>query len=300
MRLSELWTRVLPPAPWHEGDNIPWSDPAFSARMLDEHLSQSHDAASRRSARIARHVEWIHEAVLHGHPTVILDLGCGPGLYTSRLARFGHTCVGIDFSPASIAYARDVAAQQLLACQYRLADLRDADFGAGFGLAMCIFGELNVFPRGQAAALLAKAYHALADGGLLLLEVQTFAAIQQTGERAPAWFTAESGLFGATPYLCLVEHFWHAPVNAATTRYYVVDLASGGMIRYAQSFQAYTQPEYEQLLRSCGFGDITFVPSLTGAPDPGQPDMLVIAARKTDSYDTEQRSEDADAKRTCR
>ena len=36
----------------------------------------------------------------------VLDLGCGPGLYTTRLAKLGHTCVGIDFSPASIAYAK--------------------------------------------------------------------------------------------------------------------------------------------------------------------------------------------------
>jgi predicted TPR repeat methyltransferase len=46
--------------------------------------------------------------VLQSEPQRILDLGCGPGLYTQRLASLGHTCVGIDISPASIAYARRV------------------------------------------------------------------------------------------------------------------------------------------------------------------------------------------------
>jgi SAM-dependent methyltransferase len=279
MQLADLWRRAIPPAPWREGDNIPWNEPAFSARMLDEHLSQAHDAASRRSALIDRHVAWIHHTLLHSSPTTILDLGCGPGLYTSRLARLGHSCTGIDFSPASIAYARTSAVEQQLDCRYALEDLRSAAFG-GFGLAMCIFGEINVFPRDQAANLLRKAYDALAGGGVLLLEAHTFAAIQQIGQRPPRWFTAQTGLFGATPHLGLVEHFWHAEARAATIRSYAIELASGALTSYAQSFQAYSAPEYTALLQACGFGDIVFTPSLTGAPEADQPDLVVVVARK--------------------
>src|SRR5262249_28809074 len=155
---------------------------------LREHLSQEHDAASRRRATIDGHVAWIHQALLGGQPRSVLDLGCGPGLYTSQLARLGHQCAGIDFSPASIAYARAEASEHNLACRYRLGDLRAADYGAGYGLAMLIFGELNVFPRPQAAAILARAHQALADDGLLLLEPHTFAAVQRIGERAPSWY----------------------------------------------------------------------------------------------------------------
>ena len=280
MQLADLWRRAVPPAPWHEGDNIPWNDPAFSARMLEEHLSQAHDAASRRENMIDRHVAWIHQTLLHERPTAILDLGCGPGLYTSRLARLGHACTGIDFGPAAIEYARAAAAAERLDCRYQLEDLRTAAFGDGYGLAMCIFGELNVFARDHATELLRKAYHALNDGGLLLLEAHTFAAIQQIGQAEPRWFTAESGLFGATPHLCLVEHFWHAESSAATTRYYVVDLATGALTRYAQSFQAYTEAQYTELLRSCGFEEIAFAPALSGSAEPDRDDLMVIVARK--------------------
>ena len=103
MKLMDIVRRQRVPKPWSEGEKIPWNDPEFSRRMLDEHLSQAHDAASRRFEIIDKHVDWIHTHVLKGNPTRILDLGCGPGLYTNRLARLGHHCVGIDFSPASIA-----------------------------------------------------------------------------------------------------------------------------------------------------------------------------------------------------
>jgi SAM-dependent methyltransferase len=280
MQLTDLWRRALPPVPWREGDNIPWDVPAFSARMLDEHLSQEHDAASRRSITIDRQVAWIHHTLLRSRPTAILDLGCGPGLYTSRLARLGHSCTGIDFSPASIAYARTSAAAQHIDCRYQLEDMRSANFGSGFGLAICIFGEINVFRRDHATNILRKAYAALADGGVLLLEAHTFAAIQQIGQHAPTWSTAASGLFGATPYLSLAEHFWHAECRAATTRYYAIELATSNLTCYAQSFQAYTEPEYVELLHACGFSDITCIPALTGAPEPAQPALIMIVAHK--------------------
>ena len=118
MNLLDLIQRTNPPKPWEEGDNIPWNEPEFSQRMLREHLSQAHDAASRRVEIIDRQVNWIHQVVLGGKPSKILDLGCGPGLYASRLTRLGHTCTGIDFSPASIRHARETASQNGLTIHY--------------------------------------------------------------------------------------------------------------------------------------------------------------------------------------
>lgn len=96
--LTEVVERSLPATPWTESDNIPWNEPAFSRRMLDVHLDQAHDLASRRFEVVDRHLAWIHQALLGERPTRILDLTCGPGLYTSRLARLGHRCVGVDSS----------------------------------------------------------------------------------------------------------------------------------------------------------------------------------------------------------
>ena len=280
MHLSDLLARRMPPEPWAEGDNIPWHEPGFSERMLAEHLSQEHDAASRRAATIERQVAWIHGAVVHGRATRVLDLGCGPGLYTARLARLGHRCVGIDYSPASIAHARAQAATEGLACDYRQADIRDAAYGTGFGLALLIYGEFNVFPRDRAARIVAGASRALDAGGALVLEPHTGEAVRRLGERPATWRVAASGLFSATPHLVLREHFWEPAARVATIRYFVIDLAGGPVTRHAQSIQAYTADEYRDLLHAHGFADVRFHPSLSGTPDPGQRDFFAIVARK--------------------
>lgn len=154
MNLLELVRRPPVLESGTEGEKIPWHEPAFSKRMLEEHLSQSHDLASRRSERIDGHVSWIDGEILSHRPSRILDLGCGPGLYSERLARLGHECVGIDYSPASIEYARERARRDQLRCSYREEDLRTAQFGQDFDLALLIFGELNVFAPAMVDSLL--------------------------------------------------------------------------------------------------------------------------------------------------
>ena len=285
MRLQDILARKSPPEPWAEGDNIPWSEPGFSRRMLREHLSQSHDLASRRSEKIDAHVDWIHRELLGGSPTKILDLACGPGLYSSRLARLGHRCVGIDFSPASVEYAREQAAKEALPCDYIHADIRAAEYGTGFGLAMLIFGEFNVFKPSDAARILAKARDALVEGGRLLLEAHTSQAVREFGARTASWYAAESGLFSDSPHLCLQENFWDGDAGVVTRRYFIVDASSGDASRYAQSLKAYTNSQYRAVLEDAGFVDVRFHSSLMGRAlmgreDASQADLLVVTARK--------------------
>ncbi len=280
MNLLDIVARALVPQPWSEGDKIPWHDPDFSRRMLQEHLSQAHDAASRRAAKIEAHVRWIHEHVLAARPARILDLGCGPGLYASRLARLGHTCVGIDFSPASIEYARNTAQAEGLSCVYHLADIRQADYGAGFDLAMLIFGELNVFCRADAHRILARMSAALNLGGVLLLEPHTWAAVRQEGQAGVQWYASAGGLFSERPHLCLTECFWHEAQACAVERYWIIDAETGQVTRHAASMQAYTDEEYRLVLTECGLYDIEFYPSLTGETDETQAALLVLCARK--------------------
>jgi SAM-dependent methyltransferase len=248
--------------------------------MLAEHLTQRHDRASRRFETIDAHVEWIHRHVLGGRPARVLDLGCGPGLYTSRLAHRGHECLGIDYSPASIAYAVECARRENLACDYRQEDIRKADYGTGFGLAMLINGEFNSFRPADAKSILLMAHGALADRGALLLEPHTFDAVRGSGEPSWSWYSSERALFSDQPHLCLQERSWDPATNTSTIRYFIIDAATGEVSVHAVTHQAYPDEEYRSLLTECGFDNVEFFPSLTGTAGEREGDLIAVVARK--------------------
>jgi SAM-dependent methyltransferase len=248
--------------------------------MLHEHLSQQHDAASRRFPKISTHVAWMHRELLGERPSKILDLCCGPGLYTSRFARLGHECVGIDYAPASIAYAVRLAHEERLRCIYLQEDVREARYGAGYGLAMLIFGEFNTFHPTDARRILRRAQGALLPGGVLLLEPMHASAMERIGRSGSHWHSASQGLFSDRPHLYLEEQFWDEQSRTHTTRTFVVDAASGQVEAHASTQQAYTQEGLSELLLECGFREIGFYPSLMGVLDPSQSDFFVVTALK--------------------
>jgi SAM-dependent methyltransferase len=269
--------REMVPKPWAEGEKIPWNDPEFSRRMLKEHLSQRHDAASRRTRTIKKHVDWIHTRVLDENPSRILDLGCGPGLYTARLSGLGHACHGIDFGPASIDYAIKHAPEN---CSYTLGDIRTTDFGSGYDLVMLINGEFNVFKPEDARLILKKACAALNPGGVLVLEVSTFDAVYETGNQPATWYSAENELFADESHLCLMESFWDDEASVAIERYYIVDAASGEVTRHSASSQAYTEDGFREILSEASFSAIDTYPSLMGKENPSQRELFVLVAHK--------------------
>jgi 2-polyprenyl-3-methyl-5-hydroxy-6-metoxy-1,4-benzoquinol methylase len=77
--------------------------------MLRLHLDGARALASGTARTVEATVGWIVETFRPGSGDAVLDLGCGPGLYTHRLARTGAAVTGIDFSDRSPAHARGQA-----------------------------------------------------------------------------------------------------------------------------------------------------------------------------------------------
>jgi SAM-dependent methyltransferase len=256
-----------PPEPWSEGRTIPWDDPEFSTRMLEAHLSQAHDGASRRDTLIAEHIAFIEREVLTKSPARILDLGCGPGLYCLRLAEHGHECTGVDFGPASIEYARAQASKRGLACKFELGDIRNVRFDGQFDLVMLLYGELNLFQPEDTDALLQSCRDALAPGGRLLLEVHSHDLTKRTGERPPRWSVVQSGLFSERPHVRCDQAFWLEDSQHAAGRHWIVDAETGEVKLYGWTQKAYSDAEYEVLFLRNGLRLEARHPSLTGNQD---------------------------------
>ncbi len=257
-----------PPAIWSTSSKIPWHDPAFSTRMLREHLDQSHDRASRRLERIDEHVHWLAQRVLPNQPSTVLDLGCGPGLYTERLARLGHRCVGIDVAPAAIEHARAVAATSASGCAYVQGDLRSASLGGPYDAALLLFGEFNAFSPTESSLILDRAAQVLKPGGCLVLEAHTSAYVEHIGRHEPTWTRATRSVFCDEPHLWLKEAFWDPNAHVAIERYFVIG-ASSSTTEYVSTTQGYGREDYERMLHRAGFDRIDVYPSLAAEDEAG-------------------------------
>ena len=259
MDISKLVLRSAAPEPFSEGSKIPWNDPDFSQRMLQEHLTDRHNLASPKAANIECHVNWIHNVVLGGEQTRILDLGCGPGLYSSRLGKLGHGCTGIDFGPASVEYARKQESVDKVGCEYVFGDLRNTDFGESYGLVMMLHGEMNTFSHREIRDILRKAFNALTPNGKILFVGTPIDKIKPTVAVKREWSSAETGLFSAKPHILLTETLWFEQEQALIERYFVIE-NEGGDIRFVSgTTRGYNDIEYRDLFEACGFDQVEII-----------------------------------------
>jgi len=106
-------------------------------------------------------------------PLKVLDAACGIGRWSLPLARAGHTVVGIDACPPSLATARGHVAAAGLDDRVTLldGDINEVDLGDGYDLILAM--ELLCYLPDPVATA-ARLASALAPGGHLVVSVEAW------------------------------------------------------------------------------------------------------------------------------
>jgi len=281
--LWRLYRRPERPEPWSGSGNLPWDDPAFSERMLREHLDESHGAASRVSAERGLILGWLEGQLQLSVDSRVLDVTCGPGLYAVELARRGCRVTGVDFGPAAVAFARELAGAEGVAkrCRFIESDVRAIEFATlgPFDAALFLYGQLAVFKRDEAQALLEGIAGALRPGGRLVVELLNKARYDK-GLRSSWWFTDDRGLWGDRPFVCLGERQWYEEAALSLERYYILHLESGQLDEIDLCDQAYEVDEMRQMMSSAGFSSVTAYEDWAGLPLYDAREWVVYVAEK--------------------
>ena len=280
--LWQIYRRAERPLPWHKNNgNLPWNDPDFSARMLRQHLDQGHGAASRTDPERAAQLEWLWQKLALQPDSTVYDMTCGPGLYATALAERGCRVTGVDFSPASVQYARELAAQKGVAasCDIVEQDIREADYaGANFDAALFLYGQLAVFPRKEAQQLLQKAAEALGKNGRLLIELLNQERVDK--ETSTWWYTDDTGLWGDAPFLHLGERFWDSAEKRSSERFHILHLETGQLDEIILSDQTYASAEMCAMLKTAGFNTVTIYKAWDGLSIYDAEEWVVYVAEK--------------------
>ncbi len=279
--LWRIYRRPARPLPWAEGGNLPWDDPDFSARMLREHLDESHGAASRQLPDRQAQIDWLWTRLGLQKGQRLLDMTCGPGLYAVELARRGCYVTGVDFGPAAIAYARELATEQGVdgRCTFRQQDVRQMDMaGQQFHAALFLYGQLAVFTRAEARALLVQAAQALRPGGQLVVELLNQERVDKQDARW--WYTDDSGLWGNAPYLHLGERFWYPDQQLSLERFLILHLETGQLEEVQLCDQTYAVLEMVAMMQEAGFAHVDVYPAWDGLPLYDAAEWVVYVAAR--------------------
>ncbi len=267
---------VKPPL-FEPGEEKFWDDDYISIGMLQAHLSQEHDAASRKTGAIDDQVEHLTFTGILKEGDRVLDLGCGPGLYASRLCRKGMKITGVDISRRSIEYAVKDAVENNLDIDYRLSDFFSVDFSGEFDAVMQIYGELNTFSDEKRDAFLALVHKALKSEGLFIFDVTTRELRKKEGA-GNRWYLFEGGFWRPGKHLFLEEGFAYPEENVWLDQYIIVD--EKGVTVYRNWFRDYSMQTINEVLEKAGFSILQIWNDLDGTPYEEGSDWLAVVAKK--------------------
>jgi len=105
-------------------------------------------------------------------PRDILDLACGFGRHTNRLAALGQRMTGVDLMPGFLDLARKDAQTRCVNVDYRLGDMRQIEFQDEFDCVLMLFTVFGYFRDDENLDVLKRVWRALRPGGRFVLDIQ--------------------------------------------------------------------------------------------------------------------------------
>jgi SAM-dependent methyltransferase len=249
-------------------------------QIPDDWYATAFDAASAEMAwtdRTGPEVDRVAKILQPRGDERVLDMACGSGRHSLELRRRGFSVVGADISPELIEIARRDAAEENLAVDFVLADLRDLEFDSEFDLVLNLNDGAIGYLESDVENLrtFEVISRALRPGGRNLIQLPN---ILYAKERLP-----QRSWIPATDMIELVEHRWDKKARrmegkmvAARFGEVLEDLDG---IEFSQ--RLYSVDELRQIYASVGM-ELTGVYHGSGRPKepkPGQFEVFVEARK---------------------
>ena len=238
-----------------------WTRPHIGRQMLAYHLDQETHLASRPTAIIDEIANWLDEELgLEGKR--VCDLGCGPGLYATRLARRGAVVTGVDFSRVAIDHAKSEAAATGPIIEYLVADYLTDELPTGFDVITLIYFDYCALSPVDRLALLRRIHSMLNPGGKLVMDVVAESAFKDAGEQFIIERQLMGGFWSDSDYVGIHRTWVYRDEMLSLDHYVIVEPSDHWQI--FNWMQYFSSERLVQELEEAGFAIRTLTGSLTG------------------------------------
>jgi len=257
MKIEEITNITQKPKLYEKGSSFMWTDQYISKQLLQVHVNPDIDLASRRKSTIEKTAKWILGNIENDEKLHVLDLGCGPGLYTEIFAKAGHKVTGIDISKNSIDYAIKSAKDKELNINYQNISYLAIDLEEEkYDLVILIYTDLGVLTPTEREKLLGKIFKALKKSGVFIFDVLNDNGFEE--KLSPkTWEANEIGFWKETPYLALSESFLYEKEKVILFQHTIIDKIDNiDIYRFWTHF--FSQDDISEILKSQNFRNIEF------------------------------------------
>jgi 2-polyprenyl-3-methyl-5-hydroxy-6-metoxy-1,4-benzoquinol methylase len=187
----------------------------------------------------------------------ILDLCCGPGRHSVRLAQKGFQVVGVDLSAFLLQKADTLAKDEGVQVEYVREDMRKFLRKESFDLIICLYNSFGYFEnRDDDLKVLRNVYQNLKPGGRFLLEATSKEVLARNYSNL---LTFEVGNITAVIKRKITQN-WNRTEN-------ILHIIEGNEIRrYPYSLNLYSGQEIIDKMKNAHFRNITLYGDLDGNP----------------------------------
>jgi len=254
-----------------------WTRPHLARQMLQFHLDQSTELASRPLTAIDSIIEWLDRKIsLEGKN--LCDLGCGPGLYATRFAERGADVTGVDFSRHTLDYAVAEAIRTGKPIRYLHADYLTDRLPSGFDVVTLIYYDYCALSPDHRKSLLAKIHDMLKPGGKVALNVVGMGSFAAKHEGTIVESNLLGGFWAEGDYVGMQRTILYPDQALSLDRVLIIEPTESWQI--FNWFQYYTPERLSEELGEAGFEIDTIMGSLAGAPLTDDSEFMgVIATR---------------------
>ena len=261
--INKIKKVAIKPNPYDKSTSKFWDDPYISKKMLEAHLNPNWEAASRNPDDIQNITSWIYKQK-NKKNLKLLDLGCGPGLYTEKFYELGFNVTGVDLSSRSIDYAMDSAKNKTFDIRYIHKNYLELDLKETYDVITLIYCDYAALSKSDRLKLLSIVKKHLKPNGIFLFDVFTPNQYEGVIETSSWTMGSKDGFWRDHDHLVLENHYIY-PNHLHCYHYIVCDEKKDVQV-YRIWDQAFTKETITNELLEGGFSDVTIYSDLSGKP----------------------------------
>ena len=257
-------------------DARPWYETLFERDWYDYFAKGgpgSPDEDGSYARRTDGEVDFIERALGLTEPCDLLDLCCGPGRHSVRLAKRGHRVTGVDISAYNLERAAERATEFGVGVTWREADMRETGLAESSQDAVInMFTAFGFFDDAENQRVLEEVARVLRPGGRFFIDLVNRDSLMRR-HQPRMWSDRHNGA------VLLQEHAFDSATGCQTTHWTVVK-ADGERISQSFTVRMYTLQELELRMAQAGLVVEEAWGGLDGAELTMDSHRIVVRARK--------------------